>query len=121
MEDGSHHGVLDKRTAGSSQVMKLLQSVSVGQESCAIEGGKHEHSVYGPIAIKNVGHLVRAATLVTVIHTVFENSKLEDGRFSCHLGKWGLKKNTVLCGSLHDLETICSSNNVICWVVKQAK
>jgi len=44
------------------------------------------------VPIENVGDLDRAATLVTVIHTVFENPELEDGKFSSHLGKWGLKK-----------------------------
>lgn len=33
------------------QVMKLLQSVNIGQESCVVEDGKHEHSVYGPITV----------------------------------------------------------------------
>lgn len=42
--------------------------------------------------IENVGHLVRAATLVSVIHALVEEPEFEDGKFSCHFGKDGREK-----------------------------
>ena len=46
----------------------------------------------GSVPIGNRGHLVRAATLVPVIHALNEKPELKDGKISCHFGKHGLEK-----------------------------